>query len=531
MMFDYTQQHSYDEIPYPRLPYAQTHPDRLAAIGTLLGMSPAPVERCRVLELGCAVGGNLTPMAFNLPDSLFVGIDNSAIQIEEAQRDAAALKLDNVRFLHADIRALPSDIGEFDYIIAHGLYSWVPADVRDSIMAICKNHLAPQGIAYISFNTYPGWHMMRMVREMMLYHIRDIRDPRERAIEGQQFIKFLVGAIPKSHQSAYSDYLANYNRFREESADSSNARYETSILHDELAGINEPFYFYQFAEHAARHQLQYLAESNLSTVMQGNFSDETADYLRNLTDDVVAREQYGDFLRNRTFRSTLLCHADIAVDRTLRPDRMQHFRFVSQAKPLETDSNPRGIRKFRSLDGAIFSTNHPISIAAFEYLSEIAPLSVSFAQLFSSACRRLGIQTPGDQDAYILAANLLQAFCYSMELIELRMHQPRLTTTLSERPLASQIARYQAATDVLVANQRHERAELGGLSGVIIGYLDGEHDRQQILDKLVEMVTTGQIQLQVDGESMDNQQVTRQLLSEELDSSLRWLAYSALLID
>lgn len=530
-MFNYTQQHSYDEIPYPRLPYAQTHPDRLAAIGTLLGMSPAPVERCRVLELGCAVGGNLTPMAFNLPDSLFVGIDNSAVQIEEARQDAEALKLDNVRFIHADIRALPSDIGEFDYIIAHGLYSWVPADVRDSLMAICKNHLAPQGIAYISFNTYPGWHMMRMVREMMLYHIRDIRDPRERALEGQQFINFLVGAIPKAHQSAYSDYLETYNRFRQETADSGNMRYETSILHDELADINEPFYFYQFAEHAARHQLQYLAESNFPTVMQGNFSDKTADYLRNLTDDVVAREQYGDFLRNRTFRSTLLCHAAIEVERTLRPDRMQHFRFVSQAVPLETEPDSRGIRKFRSMDGAIFSTNHPISIAAFEYLSQITPLSVSFAQLFSSACRRLGIQTPGDQDAYILAANLLQAFCYSMELVELRMHQPRLTTAISERPLASQIARYQAATDILVANQRHERAELGGLSQVIIGYLDGEHDREQVLDSLVQLVAAEQIGLQVDGETVGDPQAIRQLLANELDSSLRWLAQSALLIE
>ena len=81
-MIDQLPPDSYDDLPYPSLSYAQTHPDRLASMATLLGLEPAPVERCRVLDVGCAVGGNIIPMAYALPNSEFVGIDYSGRQID-----------------------------------------------------------------------------------------------------------------------------------------------------------------------------------------------------------------------------------------------------------------------------------------------------------------------------------------------------------------------------------------------------------------------------------------------------------------
>ncbi|HKD36864.1 MAG TPA: class I SAM-dependent methyltransferase, partial [Pirellulales bacterium] len=79
---------SYDRIPYPRHSYAFTHPDRMATLATLHGMSPPPVARCRVLELGCASGSNLIPMAYALPHSEFVGIDSSHRQMDDARKFA-----------------------------------------------------------------------------------------------------------------------------------------------------------------------------------------------------------------------------------------------------------------------------------------------------------------------------------------------------------------------------------------------------------------------------------------------------------
>src|SRR5580693_4601208 len=118
---------SYDSVIYPSYTHPQTHPDRLAVIGSLFGLEPAPVNRCRVLELGCGNGTNLVPMAWGLPQSEFVGIDLAALPVERGQRMIRDLALKNVRLVQGDLLQVDAGWGKFDYIIAHGLYSWVPA--------------------------------------------------------------------------------------------------------------------------------------------------------------------------------------------------------------------------------------------------------------------------------------------------------------------------------------------------------------------------------------------------------------------
>src|SRR5262245_55529309 len=153
---------SYDEVPYESHPFAQTHPDHLATVATLFGMRPAPVARCRVPELGCASGGNLIPMAEQLPQSQFLGVDLSARQVDDGRRVLGPLGLTNVELRHASILDVDDGYGPFDYVLCHGVYSWVPPAVQDKILDVCAHNLAPQGVGYISYNTYPGWHMRGM---------------------------------------------------------------------------------------------------------------------------------------------------------------------------------------------------------------------------------------------------------------------------------------------------------------------------------------------------------------------------------
>ena len=127
---------SYDEIAYPGFPFPETHPDRLSVIGRLLGMKPAPATRCRVLELGCGDGGNLIPMALALPGSEFVGIDLAGQPIARGQALAGELGLRNIRLLQMDLRDFAADPGIFDYVIAYGLYSWVPEDARRMLVLL-----------------------------------------------------------------------------------------------------------------------------------------------------------------------------------------------------------------------------------------------------------------------------------------------------------------------------------------------------------------------------------------------------------
>src|SRR5262245_5129037 len=189
---------SYDEIPYEGNPLAQTHPDHLAALARLFGVSTPQVETCRVLELGCARGDNLIPMAVSLPDAQFVGIDLSRRQIEDGRGTIAALGLGNIELRQQGIQDLGPDLGPFDYILAHGGYSWIPAEVQDNLLRRCAEALTPNGLAYISYNTYPGWHMRTMIRDMMLYHTRAIAESQDRVQASRSLMQTLTRLLAES---------------------------------------------------------------------------------------------------------------------------------------------------------------------------------------------------------------------------------------------------------------------------------------------------------------------------------------------
>ena len=168
---------SYDEVPYKSFPFPQTHPSRLATIAMLFGMEPKPINDCSVLELACSSGGNLIPMAQQLPGSRFVGVDASRVAVMEGQRTVERLGLTNIELQHRDISTIGPELGTFDYILAHGVFSWVPTAVQEKIIAICARNLASIGVAYISYNTYPGWHLRGMIRDVMFYRGRFFERP------------------------------------------------------------------------------------------------------------------------------------------------------------------------------------------------------------------------------------------------------------------------------------------------------------------------------------------------------------------
>ena len=119
----------YDAIDYGGFVHPDSHPGQLAVMGFLHGLTPAPVESCRVLEIGCNEGRNLIPMACAIPGATFVGVDLAAAPITRGLERIAALGLGNIRLIEGDILDLDRSLGEFDYILAHGVYAWVPGPV------------------------------------------------------------------------------------------------------------------------------------------------------------------------------------------------------------------------------------------------------------------------------------------------------------------------------------------------------------------------------------------------------------------
>ena len=289
---------SYDAIPYQSAAFSQTHPDRLATLARMFGLSPPDVTACRVLELGCAGGGNLIPMAVNLPDSEFVGIDLSQRQVDEANDAVGALGLRNIRIEQASILDVDEGWGQFDYLLCHGVFSWVETAVQDKILQIASANLSPDGIAYISYNTYPGWHMRDMVRHMMRYHAGQFEEPAEQIEQARALLAFLASASQGS--GPYGELLTR-------EVDRLGRAEDSYLFHEHLEQTNTPLYFHQFVERAERAGLQYLSEASVSDMLTSRFPESVAATLERISPDILHLEQYMDFVRNRLFRQTLQC--------------------------------------------------------------------------------------------------------------------------------------------------------------------------------------------------------------------------------
>jgi SAM-dependent methyltransferase len=293
----------YDQVPYRDYAFGFTHPRHLEAVATLFGMVPPDATQCRVLELGSASGGNLIPQALELPESFFVGMDLSERQVNAGRAIIEQLRLKNIELRRANILQVDDGWGRFDYIIAHGVFSWVPREVREKVLEICSRNLAPNGVAIVSYNTYPGWHFKNLTRELMLYHSSQFEDPREQIGQALAILEFLVGLTP-------ADSIPG-RLFREQLEELRSQNDPTYVFHEYLEQTNEPIYFHHFIQRAEAHGLAYLAEAEFWRMLIENLPPQTHELFRRLP--LIRQEQYLDFIRARAFRRTLLCHRDIGI--------------------------------------------------------------------------------------------------------------------------------------------------------------------------------------------------------------------------
>lgn len=526
----------YDQVPYPNMCFAQSHPDRLAMIGRLLGLKPTPIEQCRVLELGCASGGNLIPMAYTLPGSTFVGVDLSERQIADGQAVIETLELKNIELKQRNVMDFSAADGQFDYIIAHGLYSWVPPIVREKVLQICKQNMAPNGIAYISYNTLPGWHMLGIARDMMLYRTRHIADPMERIAEARSIAQFIAGATAAIEGNAFGAFMNSYNALMNKESDYIDNKLAASLLHDEMSEYNEPFYFYQFVEQAEQHGLQYLAEAEFWMVMPTNLPEAVREHVFEMANTMIDVEQYMDFLRNRTFRQTLLCHEDINVNRGLKIEPIFGFYASSRAKPAnaQPDIHSAATEQFSAASGATFATDHPVTKAAMLHLAGVSPRRVAFDELLNIGRSQVYAKPDSAtlvRDRQLLAANLLQAFCFSMSLVELHVYEPVTVRRAGEKPIASAYARSEVAREEKVTNLWHENTVLDDVSRRLLPYLDGTHDRAALIELLHGWVREGVIGVVEDDQPIQDEAAIRQRLGQDLETALQWLANIGLLVE
>jgi SAM-dependent methyltransferase len=319
-----TETFSYDKLPYPSKFFVQTFPDRLATQATLFGMRPADVETCRVLELGCGNGSSLIAQAYLWPEATFVGIDLGKGHIDDATAAATELGLTNVEFRQMDVADMSAaDFGTFDYITAHGLFSWVPDPVRARVLEVYRELLNENGVGYISYGAYPGAHQREMVQRAMRFHSKAIEEPGEKVGQAMSFLKFL--SENTSDRGVYQAVLTQeLNRHRTHDA--------ADIYHDDLSDLNRAFYFHEFAAMLEANGLQYLGEAELHAMGSGNLSPDARAFVDSL-EDIVEREQYLDLIRGRVFRQTLFCRSEAALDRDVKPAILDKLLVSTSLRP------------------------------------------------------------------------------------------------------------------------------------------------------------------------------------------------------
>ena len=308
----------YESLPYPETVHAATHPRRVAAAGLLAGVNPPEPSAASILEIGCGCGTNLIAVARTLPKSRCLGIDLAHSHVEKARESAAGLA--NVTFAQCDLRKFHAD-EQYDYIIAHGVFSWIPEDVRTSLLHFCSANLKPEGIAYLGFNCYPGWATHEPIRRLLL-QLLGPEAGSSRLGEARRLLELLAATW----------HLDERGRGWHEAAVMELRQHPAVMPHDLLGAENRPFYLSEFVEYIRPHGLLFLADAIEPLGTTHVLPPQLKQFVSTLHLSAIDREQLGDFARLRQHRTALVVHADARV-RPPGPAIMDRLAISTELKP------------------------------------------------------------------------------------------------------------------------------------------------------------------------------------------------------
>ncbi len=449
----------YDAVAYAAQSHPLTHPDRLASVATFLGMSPPAPAHCRVLEVGCNDGSNLIPMALSLPSARFVGCDLAPSAIAIGRKTIADLGLANITLVVEDLAALDRAHGEFDYIVAHGVYSWVPPRVRDALFALAAERLAADGIMFVSYNALPGTRIRQAAWEVLHYHVDHLDDQRARLAAARELARIVGEGSSRTLLESDEVLRAEFRAIAQTT--------DSALAHDDLGVPNDPCWFHEFAAHAQRFGLAYLAEAELHTMSAAGLAPDAKVFLSTL--DPRSREQYLDFVRLRRFRQSLLRRTEARIDPTARAERIGAMHVSADGSLLRAQSAGKVGELAADLDPA--RGDQGPARALLDLLVARSPAAVAVAEL-GLAIGSAALPRPLDV--------ILTEACVS-NIVNLHVHPARLVTEPGARPVASPLARLQARSQEYLTNLCHARVRVPDVNARrLLMLLDGTRERGQL---------------------------------------------------
>lgn len=438
---------SYDTVAYPSATFPQTHPDRLAIIARLHGLDAPPVESARVLEIGGGDGFNVIAVAAAFPDSRFLSFDLSATAVARGQALVAASGLASVRIEQADILEMAEAIepGAWDYIIAHGVYAWVPGSVREAIMALAGHALAPDGVFFVSYNCRPGGHVRQVMRDMLLHELADVQGIELRMAVARRFL--VDFAQPrKDDDSVVAAMRAQ--------AVAMLGRPDAVLFHDELGEVFAPQYLADVAAAARQHGLEFLNDAGRSRMGDGFGAEGLASVS---TGEILRAAQSDDFAAMRFFRQSLFVRQGRTICRQPQLATLLDCRAAGQFQ-LGDDGDIRcGEATFALSDGG---------------------LSQWLLDLGSTWPKHRSVREIATDDDRMQALYRL----HGMGLLHLTTVPPPFALAAGLKPMASPLVRAQLSLGHNQVTTLHfEQMGLGDAAARgLIALLDGSRDHAQL---------------------------------------------------
>lgn len=511
---------AYDLLKYPAHIHQQMLPALLAPIARVHGLQAASPRNCRLLEVGCGDGLQLITLAMAYPESHFVGVDLSTTAIARGEVLRAKLGLANLHLVAADLMEWDPGKTPYDYILAHGFFSWVPEPVRKRLLELCQQSLAPQGVAYISYNAFPGCHLRQMVWNMMRAHVQGVEDPSAKIAEAQKFLAWLAQDV--LGDGSYSVAV------RSEAKDLLQRTHTSVLFHDDLAEINQPYSFKSFMDLAGRHDLQFLAEADYCEMSDAVADGDAIRRLEAISDgDPLRKEQYRDYLKGRRFRQTLLCHATPDLHRNIDGKAVASLSvtgdLIEQA-PTD-DTPPTDVVRFVSAAGAAITTDHPFVKSSLARIASEFPTPISIPDLLGPGAAGTTC-TEEDQAALIEALSR----GYRHGLITLLCDAPAYANEADAMPQLSPLARLQLeASSPVIFSLRPGMINIdSAVTRQLLLLLDGNRARPALLQALsVRMAALAP----PPGEPPRDATWWQDMLAPQLEQGLEQAAKMALLID
>ncbi|WP_051906495.1 class I SAM-dependent methyltransferase [Methylomarinum vadi] len=338
------------ELDYVGNYYDFQSPVLLNYIAGLNGMNPPDnLQNFDYCELGCGKGVTLNLLADANPDSHFIGIDFNESHIQAARQQAEDCDIKNVRYFPYSFDQLDQkDLPEFDYIVLHGVYSWISPELRGHIVNFIRRKLKPGGVVMVSYNALPGKALDKILRDMMLTYANT------------QDVSLLEKT---SHGISYLDYLAQHKApFFQQNPKAidkvallkkQDMRY---VAHEYFGEHWNPLYFSDVYKEMQTAGMQFAGQTEImanyaNLAFPSGFQDQF-----NQSSDRISLEIHRDFILNNGFRRdvyikphTSTGQQDLSLDQLL-----QRFAFVSLVSPDKFNFDIKTVSSVMKLHGDIY---------------------------------------------------------------------------------------------------------------------------------------------------------------------------------